>query len=184
LREIAELSTLAGSAAKMPPIVSSRTRLLETCRTAVFACVALMIPLCSIAGAAPMSMQAKGSFEVDIKPLPGIDGTSLGRMSLDKRFSGDLAATSKGEMLTAMTATKGSAGYVAVEHVEGTLNGREGGFSMQHSGTMNRGAPTLVITVVPDSGSGALTGIAGTLTIDIVEGKHYYTLDYSLPSTP
>ncbi len=101
-------------------------------------------------------------------------------MSLAKRFHGDLEGTSVGEMLAAGTATKGSAGYVAIERVEGTLHERNGTFVLQHSGTMNRGAPTLSVTVVPDSGTEELAGLAGKLDIDIVEGKHFYTFDYAL----
>ena len=108
-------------------------------------------------------------------------GATLGRMSLDKQFFGDLAAIGKGEMLTAVTDVKGSAGYVAVERVTGTLHGRKGSFVFQHAGTMNRSAQELSITVVPDSGTDELTGIAGKFTLDIVDGKHFYAFDYSLP---
>ena len=96
-------------------------------------------------------------------------------MAIDKQFQGDLTGSSKGEMLTAMTETKGSAGYVAIERVTGTLHGRRGSFVLQHSGTMTRGAPHLVITVVPDSGTDQLTGLSGTMTITIADGKHSYT---------
>lgn len=105
-------------------------------------------------------------------------------MSIDKKFTGDLEATSQGEMLSAGGAVKGSAGYVAIEQVTGTLHGREGSFILQHGATMNRGAPSLSITVVPDSGTAALTGIAGTMQI-IIENKHHaYTFDYSLDGAP
>ncbi|MEO8152291.1 MAG: DUF3224 domain-containing protein [Rhizobacter sp.] len=130
-----------------------------------------------------MSVHASGSFEVKLAPQSTVDAESgLGRMSLDKVFSGDLQATSKGEMLAASTAVKGSAGYVAIERVSGTLQGRTGSFMLQHLGTMNRGAPQLTITVIPDSGTGELTGIAGRVGIDITDGKHFYTLDYTLPA--
>jgi hypothetical protein len=109
------------------------------------------------------------------------DGTRLSRLSIDKEFFGDLAATSKGEMLSATTGVKGSAGYVAIERVEGTLAGLDGSFVLQHSGTMTRGAPHLTLTVVPDSGSGKLTGIAGSMTIEIADGKHSYDFTYTLP---
>ncbi len=102
-------------------------------------------------------------------------------MSLDKVFSGDLQGTSEGEMLTAGSPAKGSAGYVAIERVSGTLDGRTGTFVLQHSGTMNRGALELSVRVVPDSGTDGLAGIAGTLDIQIVDGKHLYTFDYALP---
>lgn len=131
-----------------------------------------------------MTYRAAGTFEVSTKPQStpeSAPGASLGRMSLDKQFLGDLVAAGKGEMLTAMTETKGSAGYVAIERVIGTLHGRTGSFVFQHTGTMNRGAQQLSITVVPDSGTDQLTGIAGTFTINIVDGKHLYEFDYSLP---
>jgi hypothetical protein len=105
-------------------------------------------------------------------------------MSLDKQFHGDLEATSKGEMLSAGTAVKGSAGYVAMEHVSGTLHGKSGTFVLQHSGTMARGTPQLSVTVVPDSGTGQLAGLAGTMTINIAGGKHSYEFEYTLGETP
>ncbi len=131
-----------------------------------------------------MSAIAKGSFTVEMKPHAepsAADGVSLGRMSLDKRFEGDLVAIGKGEMLTALTPVKGSAGYVAIERVTGTLHGRSGSFVFQHTGTMDRGAQHLSITIVPDSGTGALAGITGTFKLSIVEAKHFYELEYSLP---
>jgi putative acetyltransferase len=132
-----------------------------------------------------MSTRATGLFEVRMSPAPlgdaGADAT-LGRMLLDKTFSGDLVGTGKGEMLMAGTAVKGSAGYVAIEHVRGTLGGRTGGFVLQHTGTMNRGEPQLSVTVVPDSGTGELVGLAGTLAIIIKDGKHRYEFDYTLPA--
>jgi hypothetical protein len=129
--------------------------------------------------------RASGTFEVTLEPQGAPDttpGTSLGRMSLTKRFAGDLVAEARGQMLTAMTSTSGSAGYVALERVTGTLHGRSGSFVLQHSGTMNRGAQQLVITVVPDSGEGALAGITGALAIEIVDGIHRYRFDYALPT--
>jgi len=134
-----------------------------------------------------MTQLAKGPFDVKLNPQPLAleddgEGAARGRMSLDKRFHGDLDATSKGEMLTAMSGTQGSAGYVAIEKVTGTLDGRAGTFALQHSATMTRGAPDLRIIVVPDSGTGALAGLAGTMKIVIAEGgKHFYELEYSLP---
>lgn len=129
------------------------------------------------------STRAKGPFEVKLTPQPleqSGDGSPLGRLSIDKQFHGDLEATSKGEMLTASGGVKGSAGYVAIESVIGRLHGRSGSFVLQHSGTMTRGAPQLTITVVPDSGSGELVGLAGKMTIDITGGKHSYDFEYSL----
>jgi len=107
---------------------------------------------------------------------------TLGRMSIDKQFHGDLEGTSKGEMLTAGTSVKGSAGYVAIERVSGTLGGRSGAFVLQHSGTMTRGAPQPTITVVPDSGTGQLAGLAGKMAIAIADGKHSYDFEYTLAS--
>ena len=134
-----------------------------------------------------MNIRATGTFDVKLAPLTAYNTSeeaSAGRMSLDKQFHGDLSATSKGEMLTAGTATKGSAGYVAIERVSGTLHGRTGGFSLQHSGTMTRGVPQLTISVVPDSGTGQLSGIAGQMNIIIAAGKHTYEFDYTLPDAP
>jgi hypothetical protein len=133
-----------------------------------------------------MGRRAIGLFEVKLSPQPAYnsDETALvGRMSIDKQFHGDLEATSKGEMLTAGSVVKGSAGYVAIERVNGTLEGKTGSFALQHFGAMNRGVPSLVISVVPDSGLGELEGLTGTMSIEIVNGKHSYVLDYSLPGS-
>jgi len=131
-----------------------------------------------------VTTRAAGTFEVKLSPLAAYDsteGSPLGRMSIDKEFHGDLEGTSKGEMLTGMTSVKNSAGYVAIERVTGTLHGRSGAFILQHSGTMTRGTPSLVVTVVPDSGTGQLEGLTGALAIIIEGGKHSYELDYTLP---
>ena len=128
-----------------------------------------------------MPTRAVGPFEVKLSPqTPHHPDAGLGRMSLDKEFHGDLEATSKGEMLVGSTETKGSAGYVAMERVTGTLHGRAGSFILQHSGTMNRGAPSLSVTVVPDSGTGELAGLSGRMAIVVVAGKHSYEFDYAL----
>ena len=130
-----------------------------------------------------VTTRATGSFDVKITPLASdtpLEGSPLGRMSIDKQFHGDLEGTSKGEMLTAGTAIKNSAGYVAIERVAGSLHGRRGTFALQHNATMTRGQGSLNIIVVPDSGTGELTGLSGTLAIDITDGKHYYTFEYSL----
>ena len=127
-------------------------------------------------------MRASGTFDVTMTPQALADGSAdslLGRMSLDKQFHGDLDAASKGEMLAARTAVKDSAGYVAIEQVTGTLGGRKGTFVLQHSGTMTRGEQQLAITVVPDSGTGDLAGLTGTMTIRVAEGKHFYDFSYS-----
>lgn len=109
------------------------------------------------------------------------DGSTLGRMALDKDYAGDLAGIGKGAMLSALTSVQGSAGYVAIERVSGTLHGRLGSFVLQHDGLMTRGARQLSIVVVPDSGSGELMGLAGRMDIQIADGKHSYTFDYELP---
>jgi hypothetical protein len=130
-----------------------------------------------------MTRRASGTFEVKLVPQAPddyADAATLARMTLDKQFHGDLEGASKGQMLSAGTAVANSAGYVAIERVTGTLHGRMGTFILQHSGTMNRGAPALVVTVVPDSGTGQLVGLTGTMMIDISGGKHAYTFDYSV----
>lgn len=131
-----------------------------------------------------MSQTAKGTFTVTIQPAaePDVcDGLSLGRMSLDKVFAGDLVGTGKGQMLTAMTPVKGSAGYVAIERFSGTVHGKAGSFALQHSGVMSVAGQSLAIRVVPDSGSAELTGIAGELAIRIDGGQHFYEFTYTLP---
>ena len=122
-------------------------------------------------------MHASGTFEV--KLAPQADENPVGRMTLDKQFEGDLQGTSKGQMLAIRTDVPGSAGYVAMEVVTGALHGRTGSFALQHTGTMARGVPELSVTVVPDSGTGELTGIAGKLDIKIVEKKHFYEFEYT-----
>jgi hypothetical protein len=134
-----------------------------------------------------VTTRASGTFEVKLNPQSTDDnaeGATLGRMSIDKQFHGDLDATSKGEMLTAGTSVKGSAGYVAIERVTGTLHGRSGTFVLQHSGTMTRGAPQLTVTVVPDSGTSQLVGLAGRMMIKIADGKHSYDFEYTLAGIP
>lgn len=129
-------------------------------------------------------MKVNGEFQVKLQPMDfyakGTDGINLGRMSIDKTFLGALEATSKGEMLSAMTATKGSAGYVAIEQVIGSLSGKKGSFVLQHFGTMNNGNSRLVLEVVPDSGSGELSGLSGKMLIKIENGKHFYEFEYEL----
>jgi hypothetical protein len=128
-----------------------------------------------------MTQHASGTFTVKMTPQPADgDAPAIGRMSIDKQFHGDLDATSKGQMLAFMTSVKGSAGYVAIEQAPGTLHGRSGTFVLQHGGTMRRGAPQLTVSVVPDSGTEELTGLAGTMTIVVAEGQHSYDFEYSL----
>jgi hypothetical protein len=131
-----------------------------------------------------MAQRATGPFDVSMKPAspPEKEGrTAIGRMVLDKQYFGELAATGKGEMLTAVTDTKGSAGYVAIERISGTLNGRKGSFVLQHNGTMRAGEQNLSTSIVPDSGTEQLAGISGTLAMKVVDGKHVYELNYVLP---
>jgi len=125
---------------------------------------------------------ATGSFEVKIVPQQEDRIIPLfGRMTIDKTFSGDLSGSSQGQMLSAGTAVSNSAGYVAIEKVEGSLHGKQGSFVLQHFGTMNRGEPGLDIIIVPDSGAGELTGLSGKFTIVRKDGKHFYELHYTLP---
>ncbi len=128
-----------------------------------------------------MSNTATGAFEVKIMPQEDRAIQMLSRMTIDKTFHGDLEATSQGQMLAASTSIPHSAGYVAIERVEGTLHGKRGSFVLQHSATMNKGEPTLLIHVVPDSGTDELTGLSGKLNIIMADGKHSYELEYKLP---
>ena len=128
-------------------------------------------------------MRAQGHFDVTITRHPEVDaadGVQLGQASIQKQFHGDLSATSVGRMLSAMSAQPGSAGYVALERVTGSLGDKRGSFVLQHDGSMDRGTPSLQVRVVPDTGTGELTGLRGSLRIDIVEGKHLYDFDYAL----
>ena len=136
----------------------------------------------SVKGTA-MPTVAKGTFEVKLNPLKPYDdteGANVGRMSIDKQFHGDLEAVSKGEMLTGGSFASGSAGYVAIERVNGKLNGRTGTFIFQHTGSMERGKPSLSVTVIPDSGTGELVGLSGKLNIIIEGGKHFYEFEYTI----
>jgi hypothetical protein len=127
-------------------------------------------------------MHAKGTFDVKVTPVAEdkSEGAPLGRYSLDKQYHGDLEATGKGEMLSGGSIATGSAGSVAMERVSGTLNGRKGTFILQLTGTMNRGVPSMSVTVVPDSGTDRLTGLSGRLTIVIADGRHSYEFEYSI----
>jgi hypothetical protein len=143
-------------------------------------------------GAQPLEMfvaerpmkRATGSFDVSLQPLSNTEVSSdamFGRLLLTKIFSGDLCGSARGQMLSAMTTVKGSAGYVAIDHVTGELDGRKGSFVLQHFGAMNRGKQSLSIMVVPDSGTEELVGLSGTLSINIIDGKHFYDFIYSIP---
>lgn len=126
-------------------------------------------------------MQIEGTFDVKLTPQPAVEGQPWGRQTITKTFHGALDGTSRGEMLAVMTVVKGSAGYVALEQVDATLEGRKGSFFLQHSGLMNKGTPTLNVIVVPDSAAGELAGLQGTMTIDVAGGQHRYTFSYTLP---
>jgi Protein of unknown function (DUF3224) len=131
---------------------------------------------------AVVTNHGKGTFEVKVIPQAADDpaGGPFSRLFLDKQFHGDLDASSKGQMLAAGTAVEGSAAYVALEIVSGTLGGRRGSFILQHTGTMRKGAPTMIVTVVPDSGTDQLTGVDGKMTVVIDGGKHFYDFEYTL----
>jgi len=125
-------------------------------------------------------MHAKGEFEVKLAPLQDDMPEKMGRMSIDKKFTGDLTGTGRGQMIHGMGEVEGSGVYVAVERVTGTIGGRTGSFLLYHQGVMTRGTPDLNVLVVPDSGSGDFKGITGTLNITITEGKHFYDFEYAL----
>jgi hypothetical protein len=153
--------------------------------------LAACLGLAARVGAAPKDSSmhhATGTFEVKMQPLneidPAKDGNALSRMSLDKTFSGALTGTGTGEMLAARSSVPTSASYVAIERVTGTLDGKAGTFVLVHRGVMHGQTQQLEVLVSPDSGTGALTGITGTLGIRIEGGKHYYDLAYTLPQVP
>ena len=131
------------------------------------------------------AMIARGTFDVKMTPeaVDAADGNPVSRLALDKQYRGDLDGAGRGVMVSATTPVKGSAGYVAIERVSGTLHGRRGSFVMQHAGMMTRGAQQLAITIVPDSGTGELVGIAGSCGITIADGVHTYEIQYTLSHT-
>lgn len=132
-----------------------------------------------------MTETAKGTFAVTLLPMPfegdDVEPKLLGRLTINKQISGDLVATTRGQMLSAGTSIKGSAAYVAIERVTGVLAGKNGSFVLQHTGTMNRGLASLSVTVVPDSGTEDLTGIEGEFKISVADGTHIYEFSYRLP---
>src|SRR2546421_2222553 len=135
----------------------------------------------SIKKESSMNQRATGTFEVKMTPQDDkSDDKTLGRMTIEKQWHGDLEGTSTGQMLPGGDVTKGSAGYVAIEKFTGIVKGRKGSFILQHIATMTSGAGELTITVVPDSGTDQLKGISGKLGIKIENGKHFYEFDYSL----
>jgi hypothetical protein len=129
-------------------------------------------------------MKISGTFEIETKPIKGYaegkDGVSMNRMSIDKIFHGKLNASSKGEMLAAMSPVKGSAGYVAIEQVSGELAGKKGSFVLQHFGTMDKGKERLILEVVPDSGTGELEGLSGSMEINREKGDHFYVFEFEM----
>ena len=140
-------------------------------------------------GGMAVARHATGTFEVKVTPLPKdekVPGLAVGRYAFEKQLKGGLEGTSKGEMMAPDSPVEGSGGYVAVEHFAGSLDGRSGSFMLVHQGIMKKGAPgfDLVIKVVPDSGTGQLARLAGTMKIVIEGGKHSYELDYTLPAAP
>jgi hypothetical protein len=132
-----------------------------------------------------MTAHASGKFEVttETQSEHKSEGASLARMSLSKQFHGGLEGSSTGEMLSAISGVEGSAGYVAITRFSGALDGRIGTFVFQHSGTMTRGTRRQNVTVVPDSGTGQLAGLAGTLRVKIKDGKHFYDFEYTIEQT-
>jgi hypothetical protein len=129
----------------------------------------------------PMTHHAHGTFTVNVHPLNPAPAEGLNRFSIDKQIHGDLEATTKGEMFSGGDPSQGAAGYVAIEMVTGTLNGKHGSFALQHFATMDQSGPKMQVIVVPGSGAGELKGISGAFTIKIEAGKHSYDFDYSMP---
>jgi len=129
----------------------------------------------------PVSHHAHGTFTVDVHPLTPPPAEGLGRFSINKQIHGDLEATTKGEMYSGGDPKQGAAGYVAIELVTGTLNGKHGSFALQHSATMDASGLKMTVVVVPGSGTGDLKGISGTFTIHADKGQHSYDFDYTLP---
>ncbi len=161
----------------------------------LLAAVAALAALAPVAGAQPpatapgtkgkpMTRHAAGTFEVKVQPLPEdekVAGLKVARFAFDKQWKGGLEGTSRGEMMATNSGDKGSGGYVAVEQITGTLDGRAGSFAVAHKGTMEGGAFDLLVEIVPGSGTGRLAGLSGRIRITIAEGKHSYDVDYALP---
>lgn len=151
---------------------------------ALFCIIGLIaIPYAQVVYSGDVSLKTKhikGEFDVAMESQTD-DEFAVGRMTLDKTYHGDLHGFSKGQMLSHVTNVKGSAGYVAMESFNGSLDGKKGGFVLMHQGIMDKGAQSLEISVIPDSGSDELTGISGKMSIEIVDGKHFYLFDYTLP---
>ena len=132
-----------------------------------------------------MTTYASGTFEVKLVPQDDkSEDATMGRMTIDKQFHGDLEGVSRGQMLTALTSVESSAGYVAIERVTGSLDGRMGSFTLQHSSVIRRGEPQQNIIVAPDSGTGQLAGLSGRMTIKIADGNHSYDFEYTIAEAP
>lgn len=153
----------------------------------VVACLSIMILGAQLVRAEPgdktMTTHARGTFTVAIVPLSPPPAEGLNRYSINKEIHGDLEATTKGEMFSGGDPQLGEAGYVAIEVVTGTLQGKHGSFALQHLATMDAAGPKMTVLVVPGSGTGDLKGISGTFVIQIADGRHSYDLEYSLPKT-
>lgn len=141
-----------------------------------------LAPLMIAQKKSPMTNHATGNFTVDLHPLTPAPAEGVSRLSIDKLIHGGLEATSKGEMLSAGDPKQGAAGYVAIEMVTGSLDGKRGTFALQHSATMDQHGSKLSVTIVPGSGTGELKGISGTFDIKIANGQHSYDLEYTLPN--
>ena len=124
-------------------------------------------------------MVATGEFEIQMSPQTE-DEINVGRMLINKTYRGDLDGSGQGQMLSKRTATEGSAGYVAIEEFNGNIQGKKGSFTLQHTGIMNRGEPSLKVIIIPDSGTEELEGISGTMQINVAEGKHLYEFEYTI----
>ncbi|MGD0910476.1 MAG: DUF3224 domain-containing protein [Terracidiphilus sp.] len=151
--------------------------------THILLALALIAPQISAQpGEAPLSHHAHGTFTVDVRPLTPAPAEGLGRYSINKQIHGDLEATTSGEMFSGGDPKTGLAGYVAIEVVAGSLNGKHGSFALQHFATMDASGPKMQVVVVPGSGTGELKGIEGAFTIHIDKGQHSYDFDYTLPA--
>ncbi len=150
--------------------------------TGLAATLCLLFPAAQAEDAAMTTHTATGSFTVQLEPQGEAEPGHHTRYAITKTFTGGFEGGASGEMLGLFDAQAGSGAYVLIERLEGRLEGREGAFSLVHRGVMDGGAQSLSITIVPGSGAGGLTGIAGEFLLDIVEGAHNYTLEYTLPS--
>ena len=149
--------------------------------SAILLASALLAPQAGAPKETSMPHHARGTFTTDIRPLTPAPADGLGRFSINKQIHGDLEATTQGEMFSGGDPKQGVAGYVAIEVVTGSLNGRQGTFALQHFATMDAAGPKMQVIVVPGSGTGGLKGISGTFTIKIDKSGHSYDFEYTLP---